>query len=338
MKILYLSCHSILEYDEVKLLSELGHEVFSHGAYTNPKKPGDPKRPGIDIPFNDELYNLSMAYGKENLHEDMIDWADAIIVMHRVDWIQKNWNKLHDKLVIWRSIGQSTLWIENKLRPYRQQGVKIVRYSPKEATIPGYVGGDAMIRFYKDPEEFGPWHGKEKKVITIGQSMKARSDFCGYDYFEEATRGLPRFLIGPRNDDVTEMDHGQASYEGLKNALRNARAYFYTGTYPASYTLNFMEAWITGIPVVAVGKKLGSSPYEKGQDTYEVPDLIKNGKNGFYSDDIQELRNYVKVLLDDHEKAKKIGQEGRRSAVKHFGKSNAEEGWNRFLKRQSTKN
>ena len=33
MKILYLSCHSILEYDEVKLLTGMGHYVFSPGAY-----------------------------------------------------------------------------------------------------------------------------------------------------------------------------------------------------------------------------------------------------------------------------------------------------------------
>jgi len=47
MKILYLSCHSVLEFDEVKLFHELGHEVFSPGSYVEPLNPGDPMRPGI---------------------------------------------------------------------------------------------------------------------------------------------------------------------------------------------------------------------------------------------------------------------------------------------------
>jgi hypothetical protein len=31
------------------------------------------------------------------------------------------------------------------------EGLEIVRYSPMERNIPGYIGEDALIRFYKDP-------------------------------------------------------------------------------------------------------------------------------------------------------------------------------------------
>ena len=52
-KILYLSCHEVLEYDEVSLLLELGHEVFSPGAYVEPANPGGktmrPSIPGVEI-------------------------------------------------------------------------------------------------------------------------------------------------------------------------------------------------------------------------------------------------------------------------------------------------
>ena len=33
LKILYCSTHTILEFDEISLFTELGHEVFSMGAY-----------------------------------------------------------------------------------------------------------------------------------------------------------------------------------------------------------------------------------------------------------------------------------------------------------------
>ena len=37
MKILYLPCHSVHEYDEVRMFHEMGHEIFSPGAYFNPQ-------------------------------------------------------------------------------------------------------------------------------------------------------------------------------------------------------------------------------------------------------------------------------------------------------------
>ena len=215
VKLLYLSCHSVLEYDEVKLFTELGIDVFSHGVYANPARPGDPKRPPIKFKYHPHLYTLSLTYSKDNLHPQMIDWADVIVVMHIVDWIRNNWEKMKKKIVVYRSIGQSTMAVETMLFPFRQEGLKIVRYSPRERTIPGYVGEDTVIRFYKDPEEFGNWTGEDKRVITVGQSMKGRRDFCGFDIFERATRGFERLLIGPENDDVVELPHCLLSYKAV---------------------------------------------------------------------------------------------------------------------------
>src|SRR5436853_4240788 len=108
MRILYLSCHSILEYDEIKLFTELGHEVFSvHGSYGNPTSPMDPKRPALAASFSGHLRTVALQCSRENLHEALIDWADCIIVMHRADWILQNWMKVKHKPVIWRTIGQS---------------------------------------------------------------------------------------------------------------------------------------------------------------------------------------------------------------------------------------
>lgn len=331
MKILYLSCHSILEYDEVKLFTEMGHDVFSHGVYANPAKPGDPKRPAIEAKYHDDLYNMHITHSKDDLHQDMIDWADIIVCMHIASWLTRNWPKFGDKPVVWRSIGQSSLEVEQKLRPLRDRGLKIVRYSLREKTIPGYVGEDAVIRFYKDPDEFGPYTGEIKQVLTVGQSMKQRYEFCNFNIFEKTTRGLPRLLIGPGNDDVTEMDHELVSYEELKDLYRKSRVYFYTGTYPAAYTLNFIEAFMSGVPVVALGSRYGNSPFEQGQRTYEIPSIITNGKDGFYADTVNELRDYVKSCLDDLEYSKETGAEGRETAIEYFGKEKVKSDWGEFF-------
>lgn len=330
MKILYLPVHSILEHDEVKLLTEIGHTVFSMDSYRNPGSPIDPIRPAIPGVFNERLSSIAMQCSKDNLHKDLIEWADIIIVMHRHDWIINNWPNIRHKKVIWRTIGQSVPWIEKELNQARSEGLKIVRYSPMEDTIPGYRGHDEIIRFYKDPEEFTNWNGSKAEVLTVAQSMKARERYCGYDLFLAATQNLPRALYGRGNED-SEYSKGYLEYEDLKQVYRDYRVYFYTGTYPASYTLNFIEAMMTGIPIVAIGPKLADLKIIPGMNAYEVHKIIKHGENGFCSDDFNELRGNLEYMLAHPDEARKIGEAGRKTAIELFGKESIKKQWQEFL-------
>ncbi len=331
MKLLYLSCHSVLEFDEIKLFKELGIDVLSHGVYKNPNNPGDVKRPGIKSEVLPYFLDLVQKCEKEELSREMIELFDVIMIMHRPDWVINNWEKMKDKIVIWRSIGQSTIDVETILEQARREGLKIVRYSPRERTIPGYIGEDAMIRFYKDPAEFGPYTGEKKQIFNISQSFSQRVDFCNFDVFKQIVDGLPWKAAGSENEPLKDHWIGEVDYETLRSELRKSRVYVYTGTYPAAYTLSFIEAWMTGIPIVALGPMLGNSPYEPGQLTYEIQDLIKNGSDGFYSDDISVLRTMVKDLLDDLTLSKQMGEAGRRKAIKIFGKETIKKQWKEFF-------
>lgn len=336
MRILYLSCHSILEADEYKLFTEMGHEVFSIGSYINPTTPHDPKRPPVDAPVNEYLLNVALQSSQENLHEKMIEWADVIIIMHRPDWVLSNWDKIKHKKVVLRTIGQNNPDRENELTIPKMEGLKIVRYSPQERTISGYAGENALIRFYKDPEEFNGYTGEIPGVLTVNQSMKERNMFCGYEIFKQATEGFDRYLYGTqsKNPDLTPMDDelwkGQLSFEDLKKAYRQHRVYFYTGTYPASYTLNFIEAMMTGIPIVAIGKELADLKLWN-MDTYEVDKIIENGVNGYVANDITTLSGNIRELIDNPDLASKIGEAGRQTAIKLFGKSSVKKQWEEFF-------
>lgn len=329
LKILYISAHAILEFDEVSLFNELGASVFSLGSYLDPSNPVDPIRPAIPgMEPNPEL--IARAPLRDALTKEFVDNFDVVYVMHIPEWITKNWDVIKDKIVIWRSIGQSIQKIEDILRPYRQQGMKIVRYSPFETTIPGYIGGDAVIRFYKDPDELKEWNGNDRIISTFSQGMPIRGVACGYEVFKEATNGLPRVLYGPKNESAN-MYGGFLSYDELKKVLRDSRVYFYTGTHPASYTLNFIEAWMSGTPVVAVGPRWGNAHY-LNVATYEVPLLIQNGIDGFWSDEIHELHGYCEALLDSDFLAKRISVQGRRSAIEIFGKQTIKKQWYEFFR------
>lgn len=331
MKLLYLSCHSVLEYDEIKLFKEIGIDVFSHGVYRDPNNPGDNKRPGIEWKVDQKLLDLSNKCEKENLTRELIEQFDAVMVMHVPDWIINNWEIMKDKKVILRTIGQSSIDSEGMLSQARREGMKIVRYSPRETTIPGFIGQDAVIRFYKDPAEFGPYTGEKKQVFNISQSFKQRASLLNYETWDEVTKDLPRKVAGSENELLKDDWIGCVDYKTLRDELRKSRVYFYTPTFPTSYTLNFIEAWMTGIPVVALGPFSGNSPFELGQQTYEVPDLIDNFKNGCYADEISVLRHQVEYFLDYPEEAKKIGEAGRKKAIEIFGKEKIKKQWKEFF-------
>lgn len=333
MKILYLSCHAILEYDELKILEELHYDYFSLGSYVNPQKPVDPIRPALSHMPDEWL--ITHAAPRENMPQEFIDKFDVIIVMHVKEWIIDNWERIKHKRVIWRTIGQSTPEYERALFPYRQQGLEVMRYSRREVYIQDNIGSDGVVPFYKDPEEFKDWNGLNREAIVFHQDMKHRGDHCGYSKFLEIVSGFPAKIFGPNNQDSAELNGGYLTYDEMRQKMRDARVYIYTGTQPASYTLNFIEALMTGIPVVCLGKTLWNS-LDLAGDVYEIPDIIQNGVNGFISDDIYKLREYVGVLLDNHDTAKRIGDMGRQTAIELFSKESVKAKWKLFLNKDLT--
>lgn len=332
MKILYLSCHSILEYDELSLFHELGWDFFSIGAYINPRTPHDPKRPAIDHDYHEHLASVTMVHNQSNLHPEQLEWADVVIVSHIPEWIENNWAvmKQSGKRIIWRTIGQSVSGIEERMQRFKKEGLEIVRYSPYESRIPGFAGVDKVIRFYKDPDEFKEWQGEDDEVITFAQSMRGRGNFCNYELFTETVRGLKAHVYGPNNEDAGELNGGLLDYEKLKAKMRNARVYFYGGTHPASYTLNFIEAWMTGIPIVAVGPQKGNSP-DFNQDTYEVADLLRFGLYGFSADDSDQMRIFIDKLLEDKKFAMQISKQAREQAISLFSKDLIKKEWKAYI-------
>jgi glycosyltransferase involved in cell wall biosynthesis len=336
IKLLYLSCHETLEQQELQLFSDMGIDVFSLGAYTNPDGHPSLKRPPVTgLTKHPEFYKYDSEYPKTNLPKEFFDNFNVVMVMHTPEWITENWEKMKDKKVIWRSIGQSNTNVENMIRRMRYEGMKVVRYSPMEENIPANIGSDATIRFYEDENDLKDWNGNTKRVINITQSLKGRGDLCHYNEIMQIISGFPSLIYGTGNDNLGPLNGGSLSYDLIKGALRDNRAFVYGGTWPACYTLSFIEALMTGIPEVSIGPKLAeelpSIPYQNRFDFFEIPQIITNGKNGFYSDDVNELRGYIDKLLEDQDLAKRVGEEGRKTAIKLFSKEKARENWTKFF-------
>jgi glycosyltransferase involved in cell wall biosynthesis len=331
-KIHYISCHSVLEFDEVKLFTELGHDVFSNGAYIDPAGAHTLPRPGIPgMKYDENLATLARTTPKTKLPPELIEPFDMIIIMHSPEVLFQNWDRIKHKRVIWRTIGQSTGGIELRIQRLVEEGLEIVRYSPLEQNIANYAGGKKTIRFYKDPDEFKGWNGEEARIINFSQSLKGRRQFCHHDEIVAIMEGFDATVYGTGNEDLGNLNGGEMPFEKQKEIMRNARAYIYGGTWPANYTLSLIEAMMTGIPVIALGKRLAHIPEFEQFNFYEIPEIIQNGSNGFVTDDLEEARKFVENLLGSHSLAKQIGREGRKRAIQLFGRDTIAAQWKEYL-------
>lgn len=338
MNVLLMLAHSIEEYQQVRLMHELGHQVFSIGAYIDPRSPGDDKRPALpEVPFHQTLAEAvwatpapngdSLWAAKDNLPQVVIDWAD-VIICHHVEWrwLIGNWSRIRDKRVVWRTVGQSTHENEARMAALRADGLQIVRYSPNEKHIPYYAGEDVLIRFWQDPDELTGWTGEDRRVANVTQDMRGRAEWTGWGFWNEATRWLPTFPAGPKSDEWGGA--GALSYDDLKAYLRTMRAYMYTGTFPASYTLGLLEAMMTGIPVVAAGpqrwRAFAHLPY--AWRLYEAHEIA-----GVWSDSPDECYQMLNRILSDDKHAEEVSATQRAKAVAEFGLPVVARAWKEFL-------
>lgn len=322
MKILYLSCHEGLQHDEVGLFEELGHEVeviAHYGVVNRSKVEPRPNLRGV---------NLTNGSLDLRLNPDYVKQFDMVYFTHYFEWIMANWHLVKGKpavLRIWQSEHQDV----NSLASYRKDGLVIVRYS--ELTSYGLVNAsphDCVIRAYKDPDEFSGWNGNEKFVMTTSNDIASRPQHCYLGTFQRATDGLPRKLFG-RNNEALAVAGGFVTYDQLKTEYRNNAAYLYLGTHPAPYTLNFIEAFMTGAPVVSIGTRIADI---SGKRSSEMSEFIVDGINGFISDDERVLRANLKELLDNPALAKKIGDAGRETAIEVFGKQSIKKQWDALFR------
>lgn len=331
MKIHYISDHSILEWDEAQMFADLGHDIFCNGAYMDPAGHFSLPRPGLkNVNYYPEYAEIASNSARTNLPKELIDPFDVIIVMHGPNVIYENWDRIKHKPVVWRTIGQSVPAVEIQLRRMRDEGLKIVRYSPKERNILEYLGEDAMIRFYKNEEEFPEWIGDTQNVISFAQSLKGRRQFCHYDEIYPVVGKYNGLIYGPGNDDLGYINGGCVTYEKQIELMQHARAFIYGGTWPASYTLSFMEAMMAGVPIVAISKKLAHLSSFEHIEFYEVDEILAQ-IGGLVCDNIDEMYQKTQMVLDDYDLAKDISNKQRKLAVSMFGKQVIYKQWEEFL-------
>jgi len=338
MNILYLSCHESLEYYELSQLYALGHKIISIGGYNNPKQPIKSPRPAIDVeqePLAQLVSHIPICAPIKEIPAQVLEWADMFYVMHRPDYLDLMVKYANgNKPIILRTIGQNIAAVERQLFRYtHNSNLHIVRYSPAERNLPYFNEPKAYIRFSCDQSSFNKWDGKLDKGLAVGQSWVARKDYCGTEVLQTIMQALDIDIYGRMNEGtaifgkpIVELSHAK-----YLDALARYRYMIIPGTIPASYTLTFMEAMMAGIPCIVFGHKLNKTKTMFCQNTYEAPDLIDQGYDGFVANSHDELIEYAATLLSDETLAKLISARARAKAIKIFSYTSTKPQWQNLL-------
>jgi len=157
------------------------------------------------------------------------------------------------------------------------------------------------------------YNGRRERGITVVNGMQKRPRISGYDLFLQAREKLPLDAAGMETEAFDGL--GDIPYRDLHRFSADYRFLFSPMRY-TSLPLAVIEAMTIGMPVVALA-------------TTELPGVISNGENGFISCDIDELIEYMRLLLADREEAARLGRNARTIAQERFGLDRFVRDWNK---------
>ena len=187
-----------------------------------------------------------------------------------------------------------------EVKPKMQEGLKgikkvfISEFKKKSWGMDGVV-----IKPGIDLEEFGGWTGNGGFVLTCLNNAMHRDFMNGTIDTQLATCDIKFVLLGEENG----QGQFSTSFDEYKQGLRNARWYMALNRekFEDGYNLSMLEAMATGCPALTLDHP--TSP-------------IKNGYNGYRSNDIEELNKLIHKT--DKEKVIELGRNAKKTVAEKF--------------------
>jgi len=150
------------------------------------------------------------------------------------------------------------------------------------------------------------------EVLSVVNDFKNRDYCCNYSGWERVSEGFDAKLVGSSPDGSSKPAE---SIEALVDEYNSAKVFLNTSTISPVPT-SLLEAMACGCAVVTTA-------------TCMIPEIIENGVNGFMSNDENELKGYIKKLLDDKELAIHLGNNARETIKDKFSEQKFIENWNK---------
>lgn len=155
---------------------------------------------------------------------------------------------------------------------------------------------------------------REPKVLSVVNDWINRDWCCGFKIWSDIVGypdiGMPVRVLG----DTPGLSEPAPSTQALVREYQSSRVFLNTSLISPVPTA-LLEAMSSGCAVVTTA-------------TCMIPEIIQNGVNGFISNDIDELREYTNMLLQDEELASRLGAEARKTIEENFSMQAFRNNWN----------
>ena len=155
---------------------------------------------------------------------------------------------------------------------------------------------------------------KSPHVLTVANDFINR-DYClNYNGWKRVVEGLNVRVVG----ETEGLSVSASSVDELVDEYNSCAVYFNSSTLSPIPT-SLLEAMSCGCAVVSTA-------------TCMIPEIIKNGYNGFISNDEKELRKYLELLITDETLRNELGKNARNTIIEKFSEQNFITSWNNIFK------
>lgn len=166
-----------------------------------------------------------------------------------------------------------------------------------------------------DTDVFYPQEVRENVVLSVVNDFRGRGEIVGFPTWERVIRGLPYKLVG----DSAGLSRAAKDVDELSHFYRSSRIFF-SSAKMSPLPMSTLEAMSSGCAVVSTYNSM-------------ISKVIEHGVNGFITNDEDEMRKYLMMLLNDWGLAKKLGDAAAKTIREKFPLSSFVNKWNEVFDR-----
>lgn len=153
-----------------------------------------------------------------------------------------------------------------------------------------------------DPDEWPVSTRAVNKLFTVARNIKERDKYLGYSIVREFERS--NILVKVVGGNPALRIQPPESFDEFRK-FHSKYAVYLNSTLKSPMPRGRVEAMMSGIPVVST-------------NFYDEEEFIEHGVSGFLSNDVQRLKEYAVLLLNDKQLQQKMAEETRKTAIELF--------------------
>ena len=214
-------------------------------------------------------------------------------------------------------------WPEEQLNGFRnmvgQSNVFISDYSTKKWAMNCKAD---VVHHSVDSRTFKPQEvDKKVDILSVVNEFPQRDYCCNFSGWQRIVGNFSDSVVdvvGKDSEQIPNVKGGTANgIDDLVSRYNSCKVFLNTSTISPVPT-SLLEAMSCGCAVVSTA-------------TCMIPEIIENGVNGFMSNDEDELKEYIKRLLDDKELAIHLGNNARETVKENFSEDKFIKNWNKIF-------